>query len=212
MSTLALSPSKHRVKDYEVISWKHIYYIVRMSSSKNCSKSNLYLRVIFILRDFLLGLVAVYFEKCQISSSSITQTLPFRKGCSGIWRAGAFPRLNGYVLWYLALLDTTGLIFRQIQPRILPLPDLAHLEINYRRIPLLAIGRDVNLDSRLIIQTLEQEKGVLVGKSTAHQLSVSQQTAATPEQRILERLLHSFTMDTDFFQTCKGTPRQNARH
>jgi hypothetical protein len=30
-------------------------------------------------------------------------------------------------------------------------------------------------------------------------LSVAQQTAATPEQRILERLLHSFTMDTEFF-------------
>jgi hypothetical protein len=49
----------------------------------------------------------------------------------------------------------TILIFRQIQPRILPRPDLARLGINYRRIPLLAIGCDVYLDSRLIIYALE---------------------------------------------------------
>lgn len=37
----------------------------------------------------------------------------------------------------------------------MPRPDVASLGVNYRRIPLLTIGRDVYLDTRLIIQKLE---------------------------------------------------------
>lgn len=37
----------------------------------------------------------------------------------------------------------------------MPRPDVAALGVNYRRIPLLTIGRDVYLDTRLIIQKLE---------------------------------------------------------
>ena len=37
----------------------------------------------------------------------------------------------------------------------MPRPDLAFLNIHYRRIPILAIGRDIYLDTRLILRTLE---------------------------------------------------------
>lgn len=37
----------------------------------------------------------------------------------------------------------------------MPRPDLALLPVNYRRIPVLAIGRDIYLDTRLILRKLE---------------------------------------------------------
>lgn len=43
----------------------------------------------------------------------------------------------------------------KLQPPIMPRPDLATLGINYRRIPVLSIGRDVYLDTRLILEKLE---------------------------------------------------------
>lgn len=43
-----------------------------------------------------------------------------------------------------------------MQPPRLPRPDLAALNITYRRIPLLSINNDIYLDSRLIIDTLER--------------------------------------------------------
>lgn len=45
---------------------------------------------------------------------------------------------------------------RCIQPPNLPRPDLQRLGVNYRRIPILAIGRDIYCDTRLIIQKLEE--------------------------------------------------------
>ena len=65
-----------------------------------------------------------------------------------------------------------------MQPRILPRPDITRLGINYRRIPLLSIGRDVYLDTRLILQKLEQlplEQPRLAANSS-------------PEHRAIERL------------------------
>ncbi|KAI9685356.1 MAG: hypothetical protein M1822_004487 [Bathelium mastoideum] len=48
----------------------------------------------------------------------------------------------------------------QIQPAWLPRPDITDgLHINYRRIPILAIGRDVYCDSRAILDALEQRYG-----------------------------------------------------
>lgn len=41
------------------------------------------------------------------------------------------------------------------QPMVMPRPDLALLPLSYRRIPILAIGRDIYLDTRLILSKLE---------------------------------------------------------
>ncbi|KAI0472860.1 glutathione S-transferase [Xylariaceae sp. FL0804] len=58
------------------------------------------------------------------------------------------------VIWYLTL---RKIRYSQcIQPRIMPRPDVAALGVAYRRIPLVAIGRDVYLDTRLILRKLEQ--------------------------------------------------------
>ncbi|KAK8088103.1 hypothetical protein PG997_003064 [Apiospora hydei] len=57
------------------------------------------------------------------------------------------------VVWYLNLRKIP--YTECLQPPILPRPDVAQLGVAYRRIPLLAIGRDVYLDTRLILQKLE---------------------------------------------------------
>ncbi|KAL4811160.1 hypothetical protein BDV18DRAFT_155770 [Aspergillus unguis] len=91
------------------------------------------------------------------------------------------------VLDYLAL---RGIPYDQcLQPQILPRPDLARLGIRYRRIPLLAIGRDVYLDSRLILQRLEQHEGN----------KPSFAAEASSEQRGIQKLCASFTTDTPLF-------------
>ncbi|KAF8463852.1 hypothetical protein BDZ91DRAFT_698154 [Kalaharituber pfeilii] len=58
------------------------------------------------------------------------------------------------VFWYLRL---RKIPFTQvIQPPILPRPDLSQkLNITYRRIPVVAIDRDIYCDTRLILRTLE---------------------------------------------------------
>ncbi|KPI41644.1 uncharacterized protein AB675_8991 [Cyphellophora attinorum] len=58
------------------------------------------------------------------------------------------------VVWYLAL---RGIDYAECrQPPVMPRPDLKAIGVNYRRIPVCAIGRDVYCDSRIIIQKLEQ--------------------------------------------------------
>ncbi|KAL4920633.1 hypothetical protein BDW62DRAFT_215889 [Aspergillus aurantiobrunneus] len=102
-----------------------------------------------------------------------------------------YPRspFSSRVLYYLAL---RGIPYDQsIQPQILPRPDLARLGVRYRRIPLLSIGRDVYLDSRLILQRLERLE--------AEKPSFA--TTAAPEQRALQQLLASFTLDTGLFKS-----------
>ncbi|KAK6538776.1 hypothetical protein TWF694_010344 [Orbilia ellipsospora] len=79
-----------------------------------------------------------------------------------------------------------------MQPNILPRPDVALLGIAYRRIPILSIGRDVYLDSRLIISKLEQ----LYPPSASHP-SIS---ASTGDQKAIERLLEFFMMDSGIFR------------
>ncbi|EMC95726.1 hypothetical protein BAUCODRAFT_123025 [Baudoinia panamericana UAMH 10762] len=55
------------------------------------------------------------------------------------------------------LLAAAGVSVRRCdQPAVLPRPDLEALGITYRRIPLLAIGKDVYCDSSLIIDTIMQ--------------------------------------------------------
>ncbi|KAL4863416.1 hypothetical protein BDV12DRAFT_206472 [Aspergillus spectabilis] len=93
------------------------------------------------------------------------------------------------VLYYLAL---RGISYDQcIQPQILPRPDLTRLGIRYRRIPLLSIGRDVYLDSRLILQRLE--------RIDAENPSFAAE--GSHEQRGLERLLEAFTINTSLFSS-----------
>ena len=43
----------------------------------------------------------------------------------------------------------------QIQPPVMPRPDLAAIDVQYRRIPIMAIGKDIYIDSRLIIDKLQ---------------------------------------------------------
>lgn len=58
------------------------------------------------------------------------------------------------IVWYLAL---RGLSYSEVkQPVIMPRPDLQAIGVNYRRIPLMAIGKDVYCDTRIILRKLEQ--------------------------------------------------------
>ncbi|UKZ72549.1 hypothetical protein TrVFT333_000180 [Trichoderma virens FT-333] len=92
------------------------------------------------------------------------------------------------VLWYLAL---KGIKYQQcIQPRIMPRPDVQRLGVKYRRIPILTIGRDVYLDTRLILTKLSE---LQPGQENVH-LSV----AETPEQRALQHFLQVYIMDAGF--------------
>ena len=75
----------------------------------------------------------------------------------------------------------------QNQPPTLPRPDVKALGISYRRIPLMSIGRDVYLDSRLILHKLEKKfpDGAL--------------GATEPEQKGLEKLLEKWTIEAGVF-------------
>ncbi|KAF2454077.1 glutathione S-transferase [Lineolata rhizophorae] len=94
------------------------------------------------------------------------------------------------VIWYLQL---RGIGYGQcIQPPTLPRPDLAALGVRYRRIPLLAIGRDVYCDTRLILRKLEQRfpDGAL--------------GARNGDQKAIERLLEKFTVDAGVFNSASA--------
>jgi glutathione S-transferase len=78
----------------------------------------------------------------------------------------------------------------QLQPPIIPRPDLARLGIKYRRIPILSIGRDVYLDTRLIIQKLEQLYP-----------SIPKLGASSAEDKALERLLEHLVVDGGVFSS-----------
>ncbi|KAK7908501.1 hypothetical protein PG985_015804 [Apiospora marii] len=92
------------------------------------------------------------------------------------------------IVWYLNL---RKIPYTQcLQPPILPRPDVAQLGVAYRRIPLLAIGRDVYLDTRLILQKLE----ALYPPSAAHPALSA--PASDPAGRALHGgLLSSWTND-----------------
>lgn len=70
-----------------------------------------------------------------------------------------------------------------MQPPIQPRSDIASLGIKYRRIPLLAVGHDVYLDTRLILQSLES----LECLANRPKLGAAEGT----EHRAVERLLSS---------------------
>ncbi|KAG9652291.1 hypothetical protein KCU95_g8435, partial [Aureobasidium melanogenum] len=99
----------------------------------------------------------------------------------------AFSPFAKRIVWYLKL---RGIPYAEcIQPLILPRPDLAELGINYRRIPLLSIGRDVYYDTRLILARLEQ----------SFPASSSHPALSMPENKGLEALLEKFTVDAGVF-------------
>ena len=79
----------------------------------------------------------------------------------------------------------------KLQPHILPRPDLTRLGVRYRRIPVLSIGKDIYLDTRLILRKLEE----LYPVSEAHRPLC----ASTEDQRAIECLLgNSFTSNRVF--------------
>lgn len=89
------------------------------------------------------------------------------------------------ILWYLWL---RGIPYDEsIQPPIMPRPILSSLSLPYRKIPLLAIGKDIYHDSRLIISTLEQ----VYPNSTL--------TPSTPAERGIQKLLENWTVDGGIF-------------
>ncbi|KAI7786879.1 glutathione S-transferase [Diaporthe eres] len=91
------------------------------------------------------------------------------------------------IVWYLQL---RGIPYKQcMQPPIMPRPDVAKLGIKYRRIPVMSIGRDVYLDTRLILQKLESFP------ASAPRLGAAENT----EQRATERLLEVLSVDGGVF-------------
>lgn len=76
----------------------------------------------------------------------------------------------------------------KLQPPILPRPDLTRLGIKYRRIPILSVGRDVYLDTRLIIAKLEQLFP-----------SIPKLGASSLDQKAVERLLERLSVDGGVF-------------
>lgn len=74
---------------------------------------------------------------------------------------------------------------------MMPRPDIAALGIKYRRIPILSIGRDVYLDTRLILQKLET---IPPSATTGPRLG-----APAGEHRALERLLEALVIDAGPF-------------
>ncbi|CAJ2503241.1 Uu.00g106350.m01.CDS01 [Anthostomella pinea] len=93
------------------------------------------------------------------------------------------------LVWYLELRKIP--YSECIQPPMLPRPDVAALGVAYRRIPLLTIGRDVYLDTRLIIQKLE----TLFPPSTAH----PGLSSPDPEHQALAQLLSQRTVSGGLF-------------
>ncbi|KAJ8119985.1 hypothetical protein ONZ43_g3191 [Nemania bipapillata] len=101
------------------------------------------------------------------------------------------------VVWYLHL---RKIPYSQcIQPRIMPRPDVSLLGVSYRRIPLLSIGRDVYLDTRLILQKLD----ALYPPSAAHP-GIS---GTSPEHAALEHLLSARPPSPRTPRSCATAPR-----
>jgi glutathione S-transferase len=97
------------------------------------------------------------------------------------------------ILHFPALSKTNTTTHSKIQPVTMPRPDLAALGVSYRRIPILSIGRDIYLDTRLIIRKLDS----LFPASPAHPGLSS--PSASPEHKALEHLLQIWAVDGGLF-------------
>ncbi|CAK7240029.1 MAG: hypothetical protein STHCBS139747_001464 [Sporothrix thermara] len=81
----------------------------------------------------------------------------------------------------------------------MPRPDLMRLGVRHRRIPILAIGRDVYLDTRLMLRKLEQITSASASASVLAPLGAGSGGKPSPEELALERLLDVLTVDTNLF-------------
>ncbi|EXJ79857.1 hypothetical protein A1O3_08142 [Capronia epimyces CBS 606.96] len=89
------------------------------------------------------------------------------------------------VLWYLAL---RGIDYAECkQPPTMPRPDLKAIGVNYRRIPILAIGRDIYSDSRIILRKLEE---LFPDEALG---------ATTPEGKAIQKFLEIWTVEAGIF-------------
>jgi glutathione S-transferase len=89
------------------------------------------------------------------------------------------------VLWYLWL---RGIEYDEcIQPPVMPRPDLASIDVGYRKIPILSIGKDVYCDSRLIISKLEDR------------YPHSSLTPSTPAEAGIRKLFENYSVDGGVF-------------
>ncbi|KAK2034678.1 glutathione S-transferase [Colletotrichum zoysiae] len=92
------------------------------------------------------------------------------------------------IVWYLAL---RGIPYVQcMQPPVLPRPDVEKLGVVHRRIPILAIGRDIYYDTRLMLRKLERLYP-----------SRPRLGAAVPDQAAVERLLEALVIDGGVFSS-----------
>lgn len=94
------------------------------------------------------------------------------------------------ITWYLKL---AGVPYSEcIQPPYLPRPDLAALDISYRRIPILCIGKHAYCDTRIILQVLQSK------------YPLKNQSPLSSADRGLERLLQHWTIDAGLFRRAAG--------
>jgi len=91
------------------------------------------------------------------------------------------------VTWYLNLRQIP--YTQCVQPPTMPRPDVSLLGASYRRIPLLTIGRDIYLDTRLILSKLES----LFPPSAEHP------ALASPQHKSMEKLLEHWAIDNGLF-------------
>jgi len=84
----------------------------------------------------------------------------------------------------------------QLQPAMLPRPDLALLNLSYRRIPFLSVGRDIYLDTRLILSKLEQ---LYPSTSCAAHKIRGPLASTSATNAALEALLSRFIIDGGVF-------------
>jgi len=87
------------------------------------------------------------------------------------------------------------------QPVTQPRPDLASLGINYRRIPVMSIGRDIYCDTLLMLEKLDW-----LYPATPDTPGIS---ATQPQDRALERLLEKWTDVVVFKYAAAATPTSN---
>jgi hypothetical protein len=83
---------------------------------------------------------------------------------------------------------------QQEQPFTMPRPDLALLPIAYRRIPILAIGRDIYLDTRCQLRKLE----------TLFTTSSPTLSATTPHDTFVQQLLEMYMIEGPVFSMAAG--------
>lgn len=75
----------------------------------------------------------------------------------------------------------------QKQPPTMPRPDLKALGVNYRRIPVMTIGRDIYCDTRIMLRKLEEF------------FPNSPLRASTAEQKAIEKFLEMWTIEAGLF-------------